>query len=75
MRNVAHESIFISLRMLYISSTLKILSTFVGTIAGESVGAMAVNSSAKLLTSSSSFIRGTKGARTAFLAISSQFKL
>ena len=55
-------------------STLKILSTFVGTMAGESVGAIPVNSSAKLLTSNSPMIRGTNGARTTFLATSSQFK-
>jgi hypothetical protein len=44
-------------------------------MAGESVGAIPVNSSEKLLTSSSSLMRGTKGAVTFFLATSSQFKV
>lgn len=44
-------------------------------MAGESVAAMPVNSSAKLLTSNSSTILGTKGALTNFLATSSQFKV
>lgn len=55
--------------------TLKILSTLGGTMAGESVADIPVNSSAKLLTSSSSTILGTKGALTRFCATSSQFKI
>ena len=55
--------------------TLKILSTFGGTMAGESAAAIPVNSSEKLLTSSSSMMRGTNGAATFFLAMSSQFSV
>lgn len=48
--------------------TLKILSAVFGTAAGEYVGTMSVNSSAKLLTSNSSPIRGLKGAAIFFWA-------
>ena len=48
----------------YFDLTLKILSAVFGAAAGEYVGTMSVNSSAKLLTSSSSLMRGLKGAAT-----------
>ena len=41
---------------------MNIFSTSGGTMAGESCGTIAVNSSEKLLTSSSQLILGTKGA-------------
>lgn len=52
--------------------TLNILSKLGGTTAGESAGTILVNSSEKLLTSSSLVILGTNGAGMAFLDRSSQ---
>ena len=48
--------------------TLKILSEFFGTAAGESIGSISVNSSAKLLTSISLSITGLNGGETFCLA-------
>ena len=53
--------------------TLKIFSTFGTTAAGESTIGMRVNSSAKLLVSSSLWILGTKGAGIRFAARSLHF--
>ena len=55
---------------LAICLTLKILSAVLGMAAGEYVGTMSVNSSAKLLTSVSNPMRGLKGAAI-FLSASS----
>lgn len=52
--------------------TLKILSAVFGTAAGEYVGTMSVNSSAKLLTSNSSPMRGLNGAAIFFCDNNSQ---
>lgn len=52
--------------MIILLLTLNIFSTSGGTIAGESCGTIAVNSSEKLLTSSSLLILGTNGAGTFF---------
>lgn len=54
-------------------STWKMRSQLFGSAAGEYVGSISVNSSAKLLTSSSSRITGLNGARTFLAAKSSQF--
>ena len=56
----------------YTLHTLNNFSPFIGTTAGESVADMCVNSSAKLLTSSSWRIFGTKGAGIFFAAKSFQ---
>lgn len=54
--------------------TLKILSKFGGTIAGESVGAILVNSSAKFDVSNSFLILGINGGLIFFSKRSVQFK-